>query len=476
MNLAILIMSLFLGPVAGAVAYHDAKTPIASKLRTAEWALVPPQMRMVAQFSAGVESARFLQTIQGGVGEILSHYRDEHGALTSRSGLIQDLMLLADQEGLAQSGPLRGTLLDVGSEARARLIVDMQTSQAYGFANWKQGQDPDMLDAFPAQRLVRIRASKVPRNWESRWQLAGEKVGWVGASRSEMVALKNSPIWAALSRFGMPWPPYDFNSGMWVEDEDRATAQDLGLLQPDEQVQPMDRPFDGGLSASVADLGPEYRDLLAGMFGPKVEFDGDTIKWKGNTDDNAANADDQRPQAPEVFAGVAAAFGAVRPQNFAEAGREGLAEAYRGVSARYSAQISAVACGRKPSFHEELGPLATPELARGLQAALPQGVVCQVLDGHLYVYDPSLVSRFLDPELPLFPQIVAATQADQNGLLLGYGANLGDPGLARVIILDPAGNGEYGFFAPADQAHLYANARALDFTLATGRRYSSVIE
>jgi hypothetical protein len=28
-----------------------------------------------------------------------------------------------------------------------------------------------------------------------------------------MIARKDSPIWEALSRFGTPYPPFDFNSG-----------------------------------------------------------------------------------------------------------------------------------------------------------------------------------------------------------------------------------------------------------------------
>ena len=45
-----------------------------------------------------------------------------------------------------------------------------------------------------------------------------------------MIALKNDPVWTALSRFGRPWPPFDYDSGMGIADIDRETAETLGLL------------------------------------------------------------------------------------------------------------------------------------------------------------------------------------------------------------------------------------------------------
>lgn len=35
------------------------------------------------------------------------------------------------------------------------------------------GQAPDMLDAYPAQELVRVRQAKAPLDWDIRWAVAG---------------------------------------------------------------------------------------------------------------------------------------------------------------------------------------------------------------------------------------------------------------------------------------------------------------
>lgn len=49
-----------------------------------------------------------------------------------------------------------------------------------------------------------------------------------------MVALKTSPIWVELSRFGYPYPPFDFNSGMWVRPVSDDDCEALGLLADEE--------------------------------------------------------------------------------------------------------------------------------------------------------------------------------------------------------------------------------------------------
>lgn len=295
---------IVIAPVAEAVRYHDAKTPVGSKLRSGEWLqAIPVQIREASQASAAVESARYLERIQGGVGDILGHRRNEFGGITDRSGLIRDLIQLAEREGLRppEGDAKRGTIQDVGSEARTELIYQMQTGSAYGYANWQAGQDPDMLDAYPAQELVRVRDAKVPRNWAVRWAEAGQKVGWVGAAKAPFVALKNSPIWVALSRFERAFPPFDFGSGMWVEDVDRETAVNLGLLKVADQVQPQAKPFTENWETSVKDLSPELRESLRKAFPDRVVIEGDTAKWRRPPGAQAIEEDhDQRKPDPSL--------------------------------------------------------------------------------------------------------------------------------------------------------------------------------
>lgn len=278
MILHLLMATISIAPIQEALAKHGPKTPVGSLLRSAEWARLPLSLTESSQFSSAVESMRLLSRIQGGVKDLLAHHRDEHGALTDRSGLIRDLTAIAEEEGLAPSDPeLKGTIQDVTSEARARLIVETQVGKAYGYANWKAGQDPDALDATPAQELVRIRDSAEPRDWRRRWVKAGGSI----FSGERMIALKGDPVWSGISRFGTPYPPYDFNSGMWVEDVTRAEAVELGLITEEQVVQPDEQDFNAKLEASTRGLDDRSISMLKHFFGNQITVDGDSIRWTG---------------------------------------------------------------------------------------------------------------------------------------------------------------------------------------------------
>lgn len=264
-----------IGPLPDAVRRIAGKTPVASRLRTEEWALVPLALRERAQFSAGVESVRLIGTMQEKLAKSIGMVQERVAggeAWVDRSSFIGDLRKIAQEEGLATGD---GSITDVSSRARLGLIYDTQTRQASEFARWKVGQDADVLDAYPAQELVREESREVPRDWRARWTAAG---GIFTGGR--MVALKSDPIWAAISRFGTPWPPFDFGSGMGVEDVSREEAEAMGLLPKGAPVKPQgERDFNENLEASVKDVPPEMRDWMEKEFKGQVTIDGDRARW-----------------------------------------------------------------------------------------------------------------------------------------------------------------------------------------------------
>jgi hypothetical protein len=264
-------------PLAEAVKSIGKKTPVGSLLSSKEWEDLPTALRNSAQFSARVENLKLLQRIQDGVGEIVGQLKPE-GVTVDRSKLIEDIMKISRSEGLVPAGP---GIADITSSARAALIADTQVEMAYGYANWKAAQDPDALEAFPAQRLTRLSAAKVPRDWEARWADAGAAVGWNGASQSEMVALKTSPIWIELSRFKNPWPPFDYNSGMWVDDVSHEDAVELGLLAEYETPEPMEEEFTKSLQADVSNLSPTMLVFLRESFGNAIKIGKGIAEWIG---------------------------------------------------------------------------------------------------------------------------------------------------------------------------------------------------
>jgi hypothetical protein len=257
------------------------KTPIGSVLNSAEWADVAAQLREEAFFSARIESVRALGEMQRGLIDLLEQTRRENGTLaTDRSKWIADMQAMVDRLGLRPSDPGKiGTLQDIGSERRLQLIREMQLSRAQNKAKHISGQDPAILNEFPAQELIREVDSAVPRDWQARWTAAGGEL----LDGGRMVALKTDPIWTAISRFGTPYPPFDYNSGMGLIDIDRDEAEALGLIEPGVVMQPSlaqeEDQLEAGLKKELEI--PGMRDALADVFGDQIIITPDgSAKWR----------------------------------------------------------------------------------------------------------------------------------------------------------------------------------------------------
>lgn len=116
--------------------------------------------------------------------------------------------------------------------ARQKLILDTNEKKAAGYAWYESMRESD---AYPAQQLVRVGSRRNPRDWQSRWrnayaQLPAEEQA--KALLSPMIALTDCRIWQLLSRWGDPYPPFDYGSGMDVDPVDYDTAARLGLVPP----------------------------------------------------------------------------------------------------------------------------------------------------------------------------------------------------------------------------------------------------
>lgn len=128
------------------------------------------------------------------------------------------------------------------NEPRIDLIVKTQRRMAQSLGQLVAGSTPGQLRRYPAWRLVRGGTRQVPRDdWDRRWIAAGSETGWQGACRDDYVALKDSPIWAALGQgaggfrdaIGNPFPPFAFGSGMTWERVSRGECDALGLVEED---------------------------------------------------------------------------------------------------------------------------------------------------------------------------------------------------------------------------------------------------
>ena len=164
---------------------------------------------------------------------------------------------------------------NLASRRRLDLILDTQRKMAHSAA-LVAAETPESLDQFPAWRLERYGSRRVPRqDWAARWNAAGESVGWDGAARGAMVALKASPIWAALGdgaggfrdTLGNPFPPFAYGSGMDWSPVGRDEAAELGLYgEGKEPPKPTLTPGRKKIADTLQRLGPDFtKKLLADL-------------------------------------------------------------------------------------------------------------------------------------------------------------------------------------------------------------------
>lgn len=267
-----------LQPISDAIAKLDRRTPVAKALTSAEWAEVPLALRDRAFFSATVSNAQVLSEAKRRLSDSVALRTETlpngKTAFVDRSSFIGDLRKLNLALGLTDGS---GGLTDLASRTRLGLIYDQNVQEAHGYARAKAGQSEGALAAFPAQELIRIEDRQKPRgDWPDRFVAAGGRL--VGG---RMVALKTDPVWAKLSRFGTPWPPFDYGSGMGVQDVDYDEAVALGLLQEGELLRASLPAFNAQLEASAQDLAPDLLSQLLNVFGAAAEVVDGALRWKG---------------------------------------------------------------------------------------------------------------------------------------------------------------------------------------------------
>lgn len=246
------------------------------------------QIKRDAIFSARVENARVLQRIRDVVARVVRGATPESQAardagtaplvLSPADAKLQILRQL-QASGYQPDPRDEGTIKDLTSDKRLDLIVETNEATQHGHGRWVSSQDPDTLDAFPAWELVRISPALEPRDWRTRWMIAG---GQTFGGR--MIALKNSPVWEGLGSSRLfpdaldnPFPPFAFNSGMDVRDISRRECEALGLLRPGEPA-PAANPVAARQSAEVDATAFDAQMQEALARNPDLVIDGGVLK------------------------------------------------------------------------------------------------------------------------------------------------------------------------------------------------------
>lgn len=233
---------------------------------SATWQAMEAEFTDKAFFAANVENIRFLDRAQTMIFDFLAKVKEtitqDEGttrkalSISDRSAFVEMIQNFMIKEGMAKPADFpsmnQKDVKELGSMARLNLIFDTNTRQAYGFGQWKQGQTPAALEAFPAARLIRERGVAVPRPRHK------DNIG--------KVKLKSDKWWPEfingrdIGGFAVPWGPYGFNSGANQEDVSREDAIALGL--PVDDAEPQEGRITDGLSASTSKMSPELKQKL----------------------------------------------------------------------------------------------------------------------------------------------------------------------------------------------------------------------
>jgi len=124
-------------------------------------------------------------------------------------------------------------------------VLNLNAALLSGWRDYTSSLHRAILDHWPAQELYRVSPRATHRQWngldrenitdgeppQGRWIKAGGQL-----YDGRMIALKDSSVWTKISRFGKPYSPFDFNSGMSTKGVTRAEAKRFGLIDRDRQI------------------------------------------------------------------------------------------------------------------------------------------------------------------------------------------------------------------------------------------------
>jgi hypothetical protein len=273
-------------PLQDAVDQISRRTPMGNALSSAEWDAVPAEIRLRTMWAARLEDERMAASLQAKIRQFIAMEREKlagggEGVFMDRGLFIERMRQEFKKAGYRPDPKKKGTLQDFTSTRRLELIWQMNLDQAQGYAQWKTGQSDVALRMWPAMEFIRLENRLERRRWNVKWKALGGKFypGPAEYPEGRMIALRNDPIWPALNRFGVPWKPFDWGSGMGTRNVGRREALALGVIKAGDPPQAPEKvPFNSGAEASLKGISPARRRAIEDAFLGDVEIEGDVIR------------------------------------------------------------------------------------------------------------------------------------------------------------------------------------------------------
>ena len=170
------VETMELTTIIAALAAAQKRGELPTSLGTAELRELGAALLARSVFTAKGTNAIFVSKLKEVIDQLAAGDLGEGQVRTALWEVLDALSYDAEKGGFPgeELGPaLKGTLQDLKSFRRRDLIVRTQLGLMQGAGEKMRGSEPDRLAAFPAWELVRVEDRKVPRDWPSRWMIAG---------------------------------------------------------------------------------------------------------------------------------------------------------------------------------------------------------------------------------------------------------------------------------------------------------------
>lgn len=111
-------------------------------------------------------------------------------------------------------------------------ILTTNSSLRLEWRHYESQRRAVIIDSWPAQELIQVGFGDDIQEWREYWVRCGGRM-----VEGRMIALRNDPVWAKMSEFGFPFPPFIKASGMRTELVTRTDAMRLRLIDPDTKIE-----------------------------------------------------------------------------------------------------------------------------------------------------------------------------------------------------------------------------------------------